>query len=184
MKTLLPTLWKLVYSCAVYLTVNESGCTTVSAAFWNDKGIRLAFCVFLTDVNYSFGWSECNFCSKVVNDSLLIAPFNSVRDISALKKIPLHIHLRLLSYFSKCNYPARLNYGKEIIKIFSCQMNLASTFFLVWLLGIVSFYSFSPLLLRPSPTPVLLNPTHSSVRLISLKVDPLAGHHCQVYTCT
>lgn len=52
-KALLPTPWKPIYSCEMHLTVNESGCTTVKAAFWNDKEIRLAFGVFLTDANCS-----------------------------------------------------------------------------------------------------------------------------------
>lgn len=103
-----------------------------------------------------------------------------MRDISELKKIPLHIHLRLLSYFSKCNYPARLNYGKEIIKILSCQLNLASTFLLVWRLGIVSFYSFFSPPPETDPYPQsFLNPMHFSVRLIFVKVVPWAGHNSQ-----
>lgn len=82
-----------------------------------------------------------------------IAPFISMRDRSTFFFFfsPLHIHLWLLSYFSKCNYPARLNYGKEIIKIFSCQQSESGQHILGGLNVGYSFFLFYILLSRPCP---------------------------------
>ena len=131
------------------LIVNESGCTTVKLACWSDKWMRLAFCAFLADFNCSFGWSEYSFLSKADNDSLLLL-------LIFLWKIylhflsSLHIHLWFLSYFSKCNYPARLNYGKEIIKIFSCQQSESGQRILG---GLNVGYSFFLSIISSFPTP-------------------------------
>lgn len=161
------------------LIVNESGCTTVKLTCWSDKWMRLAFCAFLADFNCSFGWSEYSFLSKADNDSLLLL-------LIFLWKIylhflsPLHIHLWFLSYFSKCNYPARLNYGKEIIKIFSCQQSESGQRILG---GLNVGYSFFLSIISSFPTPAprtLLNSNKLFSELTFLKVVPWAEHYCQV----
>lgn len=138
-KNLLPTPVEVICSLEMCLIVNESGCTTVKLTCWSDKWMRLAFCAFLADFNCSFGWSEYNFLSKVDNESLLLLllfPWKIYLHFLS----PLHIHLWFLSYFSKCNYPARLNYGKEITKIFSCQKSESGQHILGGLNVEYSFY--------------------------------------------
>lgn len=109
----------------------------------------LAFCL-PGGFECSFGWSECNFCSKIDHEETSIAPLISLRDISTFFFILLHTHLWLLSYFSKWNYPARLNHGKEIIKILSCQQSESSQHILG---GLNVGYSFTLFCLLPCPTP-------------------------------
>lgn len=131
--------------------VPKSGCRAITLLAGVTSGDDwLAFCVFLADLNCSFGWSECNFCSKIDHEETPIAPLISVRDISTFFFILLHTHLWLLSHFSKCNYPARLNYGKEIIKTLSCQQSESSQHILG---GLNVGYSFTLFCLLPRPTP-------------------------------
>lgn len=75
--------------------VSESGCTTLRLACWSDKWVRLAFCVFLADFNCSFGWSECNFCSKIDNERLLLP---------LLSPWEIYLHFFLFHYMYICGY--------------------------------------------------------------------------------
>lgn len=91
-----------------------------------------------------------------------------------------YIYICGFSYFSKCNYPARLNYGKEIIKIFSCQQSESGQHILG---GLNVGYSFFLSIISSFPTPAsrtLLNSNRLFSELTFLKVVPWAEHYCQV----
>lgn len=110
---------------------------------WHSVSSWLILIVLLAGVNAAF-------VSELIMRDFYCPSYLHERYIYIFLFHYIHICGYSLSYFSKCNYPVRLNYGKEITKIFSCQQSESSQHILG---GLNVGYSFTLFSFSSGPPP-------------------------------